>query len=147
MTFDGKTVLTGDFFLKPFNARIFELDDLAAGDADQMVMMFIQVTGLITGLAVAEVTLLGNATLGKQLQGPVHGGITDTRVFLAQTQVKLLGREVGTDTEELIQNGFPLPGRFQTLVEHELSELVFGLLPAHRISIYFRSATHVKALK
>ena len=127
MAFNGKTVLTGDFFLKPFNARIFELDDLPAGIADQMVMMFIQVAGLIACLAVTEMSLLGDTTLGKQFQGSVNGRITDTRVFFAQTQVKLLGRKVGTDTEELIENGFPLSGRFQTLVEHEPSELVFGL--------------------
>ena len=73
MAFNGKTVLSGDFFLKSFNARVLEFDDPAAGDADQVVMVFIQVAGFVTRLAVAEMTLLGDTALGKQLQGPVYG--------------------------------------------------------------------------
>ena len=91
MAFNGKTVLTGDFFLKSFNTRVLEFDDPAAADADQVVMVFIQVAGFITRLAIAEMTLLGDSALGKQLQGPVHRSITDPGVFPAQAQVKLFG--------------------------------------------------------
>ena len=91
MAFNGKPVMPGNFFLKSFNPRVLEFDDPAAGDADQVVMVFIQVTGFVTRLAVAEMTLLGDTAFGKQLQGPVHGRITDSGVFPAQAQVKLFG--------------------------------------------------------
>ena len=91
MAFNGKPVLSGDFFLESFNAWILEFNNFPAGDADQVVMVFIQVTGFVTRLAVAEMTLLGDTAFGKQLQGPVHGRITDSGVFPAQAQVKLFG--------------------------------------------------------
>jgi hypothetical protein len=131
MAFNGKTVLTGDFFLELFNALVFELDNLPAGNADQVVMMLVQAAGLISCLAITEMALFGDTALGKKFQGSVHGGITDTGVLLAQAQVKLLGGEMGTHTEELIEDGFPLAGPFQALGEHEFSELVFGLWFAH----------------
>ena len=83
--------MPGNFFLKSFNPRVLEFDDPAAGDADQVVMVFIQVAGFVTRLAITEMTLFGNTALGKQLQGPVHGRITDLGVFPAQAQVKLFG--------------------------------------------------------
>ena len=83
--------MPGNFFLKSFNPRVLEFDDPAAGDADQVVMVFIQVTGFVTRLAVAEMTLLGDTAFGKQLQGPVHGRITDVGGFPAQAQVKFFG--------------------------------------------------------
>lgn len=91
MAFNGKPVLPGDFFLKSFNARVLEFDDSPAGDADQVVMVFIQVTGFVTRLAIPKMTLLGDTALGKQLQGPVHGRITELGVFTAQAQIKLFG--------------------------------------------------------
>ena len=91
MAFNGKAVLSGDLFLESFNPWVLEFNDSAAGNADQVVMVFIQVTGFITRLAVSEMTLFCNTALGKQLQGPVHGRITDLGVFPAQSQVKLFG--------------------------------------------------------
>ena len=87
MAFNGKTVLSGDFFLKSFNPRVLEFDDPPAGNADQVVVVFIQITGFITRLAIAEMTLLCYTALGKQLQSPVLGSITDLGGFPAQAQV------------------------------------------------------------
>ena len=133
MPLDGKTVLPCDFLLKLFYARIFEFDDLPTADADQVIVMLIQVTGFIACLAISEMTLLGDAAFSKQLQGPVNGGITDPGIFPAQAQVKLFGREVRADTQELLENNFPLAGRLQAPVEHERPELVFCLSATHRI--------------
>jgi hypothetical protein len=133
MPLDGKTVLPGDFLLKLFYARIFEFDDLPTADADQVIVMLTQVTGFIACLAISEMTLLGDAAFSKQLQGPVNGGITDPGIFPAQAQVKLFGREVRADPQELLENNFPLAGRLQALVEHERPELVFCLCATHRI--------------
>jgi len=132
MPLDGKPVLPGDFLLKLFYARVLEFDDLPTAGADQVIVMFIQVTGFIARLAIAEMTLLSDAALSKQLQGPVNGGITDPGIFPAQTQVKFFGREVRADTQELLENYFPLAGRLQALVEHEGPEFVFCFCAAHR---------------
>ena len=133
MPLDGKTVLPGDFLLKLFYARVLEFDDLPTADADQVIVMFIQVTGFIARLAIAEMTLLSDAALSKQLQGPVNGGITDPGIFPAQAQVKLFSGEVRADTQELLENNFSLAGRFQALVEQERPELVFCLCATHRV--------------
>jgi hypothetical protein len=132
MPLDGKTVLPGDFLLKLFYARVLEFDDLPTADADQVIVMLIQVTGFIACLAISEMALLGDAAFSKQLQGPVNGGITDPGVFTAQAQVKFFGGEVGTDTQKLLENNFPLAGRLQAPVEHERPEFVFCLCAAHR---------------
>jgi len=110
MPFDGKTVLSGDFILKLFYARVLKFDNLPTADADQMIVMLIQVTGFIASLAISEMTLLGDAAFGKQFQGPVNGGITDPGIFPAQAQVKLFGREVRSHTQKLIENDFSLAG-------------------------------------
>jgi hypothetical protein len=132
MSFNGETVLPGNLNLQLFNARVFEFDDFPAGDTDQVVMMLIQVTGFVTGLSVTEIPLFGYAAFGKQLQGTVNSGITDSRVLFANPQVKLLGREMRTGTQEILENDFPLPGRLQALFEQELSELVFCFCATHR---------------
>ena len=82
MPLDGKPVLPCDFFLKLFYARVLEFDDLPTTGANQVIVMLIQVTGFIARLAIAEMTLLSDAALSKQLQGPVNGGITDPRELL-----------------------------------------------------------------
>lgn len=110
MTFNGKTVLSGNFFLKSFDALVLEFDDFAAGDADQVVMVFIEVAGFITCLAISEMTLLSDTALGKQLQCPVHGRITDPGIFPAQAQIQLFGRNVRAKTQKLIEDGFSLAG-------------------------------------
>jgi len=81
MPLGGKPVLPGDFLLKLFYARVLEFDDLATAGADQVIVMLIQVTGFIACLAISEMTLLSDAALSKQLQGPVNGCITDPGIF------------------------------------------------------------------
>lgn len=110
MSFDGKTVLPGDFILQLFDARVFEFDNLPAVDADQVIMMLIQITGLITCLAITEMTLLGDTAFSKQFQGSVNGGIPDPGIFPAQAQVELFGGDMRADSQEFLEDNFPLTG-------------------------------------
>jgi hypothetical protein len=125
--FDGEAMVRGNLSLELFDAPILEFDDSAAVEADQVIMVLILIAGFIARLAVTEMTLLGNAALGKQFQGTMHGGITDPRVFLAQTEIEVLGGEVGSGPQELFENQFPLLGGFQTPAQEVVFELVFCL--------------------
>ena len=65
MAFDGEAVLPRNFVLEFFNARIFEFDNFATGNADQMVVVLVMAAGFVAGLTITEVTLLGYAAFGK----------------------------------------------------------------------------------
>ena len=65
MSLDGEPVFRSDFILELFNARVFEFNDPAAGDTDQVIMVFALVAGFIACLTITKMTLLGNAALNK----------------------------------------------------------------------------------
>ena len=113
MALNGETVLPGNFVLEFFNAGVFEFNDLATGDADQVIVMFVLTARFVAGLAIAKMTLFGDTAFGKELQGAMDGGITDAGVFPAQAKVKILGGKMRTGPQELLKNKFPLPGGFQ----------------------------------
>ena len=56
VSLDGEAILGGDFFLQPFNLAVFELDDLAAVLADQVIVVLL-LGALVPRLAIAEVAL------------------------------------------------------------------------------------------
>ncbi len=96
MSLNAEPVLTGNFILELFDAWIFEFYNFAAFEADQVIMVFIVICRLVTGLTVSEMPLLGDATLGKQLESTVNGCVADARILPAQPQVELFGRKVRT---------------------------------------------------
>ena len=85
VTFNQKTMLSCDFHLESLDTRVLEFNDFTAGDANQVIMMFVVVAGLVTCLTISKMTLLGDTALCKQFQAAMNGCITDTRVLLAQT--------------------------------------------------------------
>jgi hypothetical protein len=110
VSFNSEAMLACHLILELFDSAILELDDFTAGHTDQMVMMSILAARLVTGLAVTEMTLLGDAALGKQFQSSMNGGITNTREFTPQAQVQILGRQVCSGAQEFFQDKLPLPG-------------------------------------
>ena len=110
MAFNRKAMFSGDFNLEGLDARVLEFNDFPAGDADQVVMMFVMVAGLVTCLAIAKMTLLSDAALCKQFQAAMNGCITDARVLLAQTQIKLFRRKMRPGTKKLCENKLTLVG-------------------------------------
>lgn len=83
MALDGKAMASGDLDLKCFDAWILEFDNLATGHTDQVVVVFVVVAGFIACLAITELSLLGNAALGKKFQSAVHSGIADSGILSA----------------------------------------------------------------
>jgi len=107
---DAESVLAGHRFLQRLDLRVFEFDDSPANGAYQVIVVLLPGTRFVAGLAVAKVPGLGDATLGKQLEGTMHRGVADVRVLLAQPQEKLLGGEVGPGAKKFVEDDFTLPG-------------------------------------
>lgn len=68
MMLDCKPVPVCNVILQFFDVRVFEFNDLPATQADQVIMVFIVAGRFVTRLAITEMALFGNATIGKQLQ-------------------------------------------------------------------------------
>jgi hypothetical protein len=81
---------------------------------------------LVTGDAVVERNLAGQATLREQLERPVNGGVADFRIFPLNQPVEFVGREMLSGFEEGTEYGVALGSLLQTnplemLVEDPLS--------------------------
>jgi hypothetical protein len=126
MALDAEAVLVGNRLLQRLDLRVFELDDRTAVSADQMVVMLFTGAGLVAGLAIAEVTGLGDAALGEQLEGAMDRGVTNPRVLSAQAQVELFSREVRPRPQELVENDFSLPSGLESLGDEIGAESFFG---------------------
>ena len=83
MALDSKAMASGDLDLKCFDTRILEFDNLATGYTDQVVVVLVVIAGFIACLAITELSLFGNAALGKEFQSAVHCCIADAGVFSA----------------------------------------------------------------
>ena len=83
-------MLPGQFLLQLLDAGIIDLDDLAAGLADDMVMVAVGSGHLVAGDAVTEVDLRRHAGITQELECPVDGGLADARVQLLDMLVELL---------------------------------------------------------
>ncbi len=76
------------FLLQAFDIHVFKLHDLAAGGADEVVVVALVGDIVILGLS-AEVAGLAQARLAKQVQGPVDRRKPDLGVSLGQLAVHL----------------------------------------------------------
>src|SRR5438552_3154437 len=79
---DGEAVLRGDAVLKLLDALVLELDDVAAGSADEMVVVMPIEGSLVAGLPALEVAGAGEARVGEDLHGPIDRCGADGRVAL-----------------------------------------------------------------
>jgi len=127
MTENFKMMIFGNLLLQLFDARIFEFDNRAAPNADQMIVVRFAVCGFVTGLAITEMPRLGNTGVGEKAEGSINSGITDGGVLFPKPQIKLLGGQVGGAAQKLIQNDLPLSGRFQPLLGQIFPESPFYL--------------------
>ncbi len=93
MSLDGEAVSAGDFFLESFDILILEFHDLAAGGADQMIVVSLVRHVVILRLR-AEVACLGQPYFAKEIQRPVDRGETDMRVFFCKLPIHLFRGDV-----------------------------------------------------
>ncbi len=103
---DGEPEAIRDFFLRPLDHGRFELEDLPAANANQVIVVI--VFDLVTGYTVVEVTLLGETRVHKELERPVDGGVADMGVALANSLVEILARDMPAGFEKSVEDRLPL---------------------------------------
>lgn len=117
---NGKAIPAGDFFLKPLNVAVFELDDLPAASADQMVMMTFVGDVIVLGLG-AEVSSLGEAGFTEEVERTVNGRQSEMGILPSELVVKLLRGDVLL-LEKGIEDEFPLARIFQLVLSKMVLE-------------------------
>ena len=116
--FDGaEAEAAGDAVVEDVDAAVLELDDLAAVDADEMVVGgVVEEVGVVGGLAVAEVDFLEEAGLGEEAEGAVEGGAGAAGLLAAEAVPEFVGGEVLIGGEDGLHEGLALGSVAQALV-------------------------------
>ena len=95
-----ETVLLGQLLLQLFDAGIVDLHDLAAGLADDMVVMTVGSGHFVAGDAVAEVDLCRHTGITQEFERPVDGGLADARIQFLDMLIELLQRVVAGELKK-----------------------------------------------
>lgn len=107
---DAETVAAGDVFLKSFDVLILEFHDLAAGRADEVIV--VALVGYVIVLSLrAEVASLRQPNFTKEIERPVNGGKPDMRVFFRQLPIHLFRGDV-LILQEHVENVLALSCQF-----------------------------------
>ncbi|SPP63351.1 hypothetical protein NITLEN_10437 [Nitrospira lenta] len=127
---DGEAVPGGDFLLKLFDFAVFELHDLAAVGADQMVV--VTLVGDIVVLRLrAKMPRLRQAGFAKQVECAIDGREPQMRIFLRQLMIHFFRGDVFL-LQEGLQDEFALA---------RVLELVFAEVRFQRFH-FFRMLGH-----
>ena len=132
MAAQQEVVFAGQLVLDLLDARIIDLNDFAAGDADHMVVVTVRRRQLVTGDAVAEMDLRGEPGFAKQLERPVDRGLADARILLLHALVELFQRMVAGKAKEDLGDDAPLRRGVHPLAADELLEGVVKSSVIHR---------------
>jgi hypothetical protein len=90
---DREAVFAGDFILQSLNLGVFELHDLAASGADDVVVMALVRDVVVLGLR-PEMPCLGKSGFAEQVERPVDRRQADVGVAFGELPVHLFGRDV-----------------------------------------------------
>lgn len=116
----SKSQSPGHAIVEQVDVIVLKLDDLAAIDADQVVMAGLVEVVWIVGLEIAtEVDFLDHAGLDQQGDGPVDRGPGRVEVLFADPLEELFGGEMFVVGERQAHDGIPLRGAPQTLLTDE----------------------------
>ena len=110
MGLDGETVSPGHVFLKSFDIFILEFYNLAAGSADEVIVVPL-VRHIVVLCLRAEVAGLGQSDFAKEIERPVNGGQSDMRIFFRELPIHLFRSDV-LILQEHIQNVLALACEF-----------------------------------
>ena len=120
MGLNAEPVLGRDFLLQPFDIVVLEFHDLAAGRADEVVVMAF-VRDIVVLRLRAEMAGLRQPGFAKQIQRPVDGGQPDVGIFLGEEAVHLLGRDV-LHSEKDVEDLLALPGELELMFRQVVFE-------------------------
>lgn len=110
MGLDSEAVSAGDLFLESFDVFILELHDLAAGSADEVIVVPLVRHVIVLGLR-AEVASLGQPHVAKEIERPVNCGESDMGIFFRELPIHLFRGDV-LILEEHVQNVLALSREF-----------------------------------
>ena len=110
MGLNSEAISAGDFFLKSFDVFMLEFHDLAAGGADEVIVMSLVGHVIVLRLR-AEVASLGQPHFAKEIERPVDGGETDMGVLFCELPVHLFRGDV-LILQEHVENVLALPCEF-----------------------------------
>ena len=113
---EGEPSAGGHLLLEALDLFVLKLFDLAAGNADEVVMVRMPEDVLIDELAATGIEGLNEAALFQEVQGPIHSRATDRRPsLLLQPRVERVGGEVLMRLEHKLEDPISLSGELQTL--------------------------------
>jgi len=123
---DLEAAFPADHALKRLHEVILELDDLSAADANQvMVVMDLFFGELVPAPAVAEIHLLKDPKLGKEVQGAIHRRKADLGVALADDIIDVIGAQVLFSViQERPQDHLALGSELVVLLAQSLTDLL-----------------------
>lgn len=104
----SKAVLFSDPVLNGPDFIFRKLDDPPAAYASQVAVMLVTIDMFIVEMAVLEIDLLDKAAFDEEGDGPVQGGLGDPLFLVPQPQEELIHVEVVVDSENLLDDRFPL---------------------------------------
>jgi hypothetical protein len=125
---NGEAVFGSDFFLQAFNFAVFELDDLAAAGANQVVVVSFVGDVVILGLG-AEMAGLSQAGFAKQIERAVDRGQAEMGVALRQLVIHRFRRDMFL-AKKGAEDQFALAGELELM----FGQVVFQGLHLFRIS-------------
>jgi hypothetical protein len=131
MILNGEAKFPGDLFLQRLDLTVFKLDDLPAVGADHMIVVPLAGGVLEERAPLAELTLVGKASLLQQFQGPIDGDEPDPAVAAADSAVQSLGANVGVGGKEGPGDQLALAGGLQPRQNQILPEVLLLLLHSH----------------
>ncbi len=113
VSLDYKAVAGGDFLLKPLDVTIFELHDLSAVGADEVVVVAFVRDIVVLGLR-AEMPGLRQAGFTKEIERAVDRRQTQMRIFSRQLMVHFFSGDVFL-LQECVEDQLALAGEFQLM--------------------------------
>lgn len=93
-----------DFFLDPLNGGLFEFCDVAALNADQMIVMLIFIRDLVACHTIVEATFVCDPAFSQKLEGAVHRCVPDAVIDCSNLCEEIFNGDMSRGLEKLLDN-------------------------------------------
>jgi len=128
----------GDAVVEDLKVIIFELDDLAAIDADEVVVGWaVEKIWVVGGLAVTEVDFLDECRFDEEAESAVNGGAGGLQLAAADAVPELVGGEMVVRGKNEGEDGVSLWGLPEAFLADEVIKSLADLL-VHEGSLQLR---------
>lgn len=125
MPLEQKAMLASQFRLKSLDARIADFHNLAATQAEQVIMMRFWPGDFVTGDIVAKLDFGSKPGGAKQFESAINGGLAYGRVKRAYVLVKLFDGMMARKTEKSMGDRSALRCVAQSISGHEIYKIAY----------------------